>query len=155
MNRTLQLGSIIGLMVVLLLAIIYIFKPSTSTQINTAEPIVDNVPAMKTSEPNKTPSKQDNLTSEQNINQKELIQQREQLYKKFQDINTALSRGQQPDAGQISKMLEQQKQLVQSGIVPADEAISNAQFLKQILPVMQAQIHRHILQLEQLRHGAK
>ena len=84
-----------------------------------------------------------------------LIQQRDQLYKDFAGISDALSHGQQPDLRQVSQMLEQQKQLVKTGTVAADEAISYCQFLRQILPAMEHQIDQNIIELEKLKRSAK
>ena len=82
-----------------------------------------------------------------------MIQQRDRLYQDFEEISNSLSVGQQPDFRQVSDLLDKQKQLVKTGVLSANDAISYCQFLRQILPAMDHQINQHILQLEQLKRA--
>ncbi|MFH7806850.1 MULTISPECIES: hypothetical protein [unclassified Acinetobacter] len=155
MDRSIQLGLIIGFMVTLsLFVVVYIFKPLSSPPVDTAK--AKPTPALVVAPVEKkvistTPVQTDTVSVP---NQAELLQQRDRLYKNFAAISDALSHGQQPDLRQVSQMLEQQKQLVRTGMVAADEAISYCQFLRQILPAMEHQIDQNIIELEQLKRSA-
>ena len=155
MDRSIQLGLIIGFMVTLsLFVVVYIFKPLSSPPVDTAK--AKPTPALVVAPVEKkvistTPVQTDTVSVP---NQTALLQQRDQLYKNFAAISDALSHGQQPDLRQVSQMLEQQKQLVRTGMVAADEAISYCQFLRQILPAMEHQIDQNIIELEQLKRSA-
>ncbi|WP_111885846.1 hypothetical protein [Acinetobacter sp. CFCC 11171] len=81
----------------------------------------------------------------------ELLQQREQVYQQFQQINTLMSQGQQPNQNQVLALLEQQYNLVKKGVVKLDEAISSIQYLRQILPEMDRALDRKLAKLEQLK----
>ncbi len=61
-------------------------------------------------------------------------EQRDQLYLGFKQISTGLSQGQKPDLNRVQSMLLQQEQLVQAGVLRAEDAMNYSQFLKQILP---------------------
>ncbi|WP_180121746.1 hypothetical protein [Acinetobacter sp. YH12086] len=93
-------------------------------------------------------SKQSILDSETHS---ELLQQREQVYQQFQQINTLMSQGQQPNQNQVLALLEQQYNLVKKGVVKLDEAISSIQYLRQILPEMDRALDRQLAKLEQLK----
>ncbi|WP_180173411.1 hypothetical protein [Acinetobacter sp. YH12029] len=93
-------------------------------------------------------SKQSILDSETHS---ELLQQREQVYQQFQQINTLMSQGQQPNQNQVLALLEQQYNLVKKGVVQVDEAISSIQYLRQILPEMDRALDRQLAKLEQLK----
>lgn len=80
-----------------------------------------------------------------------MIQQRDRLYQDFEEISNSLSVGQQPDLRQVSDLLDKQKQLVKTGALSANDAISYCQFLRQILPAMDHQINQHVLELEKLK----
>ena len=155
MDRSIQLGLIIGFMVTLsLFVVVYIFKPLSSPPVDTAK--AKPTPALVVAPVEKkvistTPVQTDTVSVP---NQAELLQQRDKLYKDFSAMSDALSHGQQPDLRQVSQMLEQQKQLVRTGMVAADEAISYCQFLRQILPEMERQIDQNIIELEQLKRSA-
>lgn len=155
MDRSIQLGLIIGFMVTLsLFVVVYIFKPLSSPPVDTAK--AKPTPALVVAPVEKkvistTPVQTDTVSVP---NQTALLQQRDQLYKNFAAISDALSHGQQPDLRQVSQMLEQQKQLVRTGTVAANEAISYCQFLRQILPAMERQIDQNIIELEQLKRSA-
>ena len=155
MDRSIQLGLIIGFMVTLsLFVVVYIFKPLSSPPVDTAK--AKPTPALVVAPVEKkvistTPVQTDTVSVP---NQAELLQQRDRLYKNFAAISDALSHGQQPDLRQVSQMLEQQKQLVKTGTVAADEAISYCQFLKQILPVMEHQVDQNIIELEQFKRSS-
>ena len=155
MDRSIQLGLIIGFMVTLsLFVVVYIFKPLSSPPVDTAK--AKPTPALVVAPVEKkvistTPVQTDTVSVP---NQAELLQQRDRLYKNFAAISDALSHGQQPDLRQVSQMLEQQKQLVRTGTVAANEAISYCQFLRQILPAMERQIDQNIIELEQLKRSA-
>ncbi|WP_180035392.1 MULTISPECIES: hypothetical protein [unclassified Acinetobacter] len=81
----------------------------------------------------------------------QLLQQREQVYQQFQQINTLMSQGQQPNQNQVLALLEQQYNLVKKGVVKLDEAISSIQYLRQILPEMDRALDRQLAKLEQLK----
>ncbi len=81
----------------------------------------------------------------------QLLQQREQVYQEFQQINTLMSQGQQPNQNQVLALLEQQYNLVKKGVVKLDEAISSIQYLRQILPEMDRALDRQLAKLEQLK----
>ena len=81
----------------------------------------------------------------------QLLQQREQVYQQFQQINTLMSQGQQPNQNQVLALLEQQYNLVKKGVVKLDEAISSIQYLRQILPEMDRALDRKLAKLEQLK----
>ena len=154
MDRTIRLGIIVGIMVTLLLiGIVYIFKPSILSQPDTIKPRVVNAQTHTSLEKKKELIKQDQAISTPSSHQIELIQQRDRLYKDFEAISHSLSIGQQPDFRQVSDLLEKQKQLVKAGGLSANDAISYCQFLRQILPAMDQQINQQILQLEQLEHA--
>lgn len=78
------------------------------------------------------------------------LQQRDRLYKEFEGISMSLSHGQQPDARKVHELLQQQMQLVKSGVLSAQDAINYCQFLSKIMPEMDQQINRYIQQLEKL-----
>lgn len=78
------------------------------------------------------------------------LQQRDRLYKEFEGISMSLSHGQQPDARKVHELLQQQMQLVKSGVLSAQDAINYCQFLSKIMPEMDQQINRYIRQLEKL-----
>jgi len=155
MDRSTKFGLIIGFIVTLsLIIVVYIFKPLSSPPVDTAK--AKPTPALVVAPVEKkvistTPVQTDTVSVP---NQAELLQQRDRLYKNFAAISDALSHGQQPDLRQVSQMLEQQKQLVRTGMVAADEAISYCQFLRQILPAMERQIDQNIIELEQLKRSA-
>ena len=157
MNRSIRLGLIMGFIVtVVLIVVVYIFKPAPSSPSNTAKAKEKPTPAVVVAPVEKkavsvTPVQSKIVAAP---DQKVLIQQRDQLYKEFAAISDALSDGQQPDLRQVNQMLEQQKQLVKTGTVTADEALSYCQFLKQILPAMDHQIDQSIIELEKLKHSA-
>ena len=81
----------------------------------------------------------------------QLLQQREQVYQQFQQINTLMSQGQQPNQNQVLALLEQQYNVVKKGVVKLDEAISSIQYLRQILPEMDRALDRKLAKLEQLK----
>lgn len=93
-------------------------------------------------------SKQSILDSETHS---ELLQQREQVFQQFQQINTQMSQGQQPNENQVLTLLEQQYRLVEKGVVNVDEAISSIQYLRQILPEMDRSLDEQQAKLEQLK----
>ena len=155
MDRSIRLGLIIGFIVTLLLIIVvYLFKPLPPTLPNTAKPKEKPIPTKTTLEKKAILNAPAQANPVAVSNQAELIQQRDRLYQEFAAISDTLSHGQQPDLRQVSQMLEQQKQLVKTGTVAADEAISYCQFLKQILPVMEHQIDQNIIELEQLKRSS-
>ncbi|MGB9191265.1 MULTISPECIES: hypothetical protein [unclassified Acinetobacter] len=155
MDRSIKFGLIIGFMVTLsLFVVVYIFKPLSSPPVDIAK--AKPTPALVVAPVEKkvistTPVQTDTVSVP---NQTALLQQRDQLYKNFAAISDALSHGQQPDLRQVSQMLEQQKQLVRTGTIAANEAISYCQFLRQILPAMERQIDQNIIELEQLKRSA-
>ena len=162
MDRSIRLGLIIGFIVTLsLFLMVYMFKPlppSTPSASYTAQakekpsPAVVAPAEVEKEAVSGTPVQTDTVSAS---SQATLIQQRDQLYKDFAGISDALSHGQQPDLRQVSQMLEQQKQLIKTGTVAADEAISYCQFLKQILPAMAHQIDQNIIELKKLKRSAK
>lgn len=160
MDRSIRLGLIIGFIVTLsLFLVVYMFKPlppSLPSASYTAQAKEKPSPAVvapvEREAVSGTPVQTDTVSAS---SQATLIQQRDQLYKDFAGISDALSHGQQPDLRQVSQMLEQQKQLVKTGTVAADEAISYCQFLRQILPAMEHQIDQNIIELEKLKRSAK
>ncbi|WP_180162823.1 hypothetical protein [Acinetobacter sp. YH12069] len=81
----------------------------------------------------------------------QLLQQREQVFQEFQQINTQMSQGQQPNQNQVLALLEQQYRLVEKGVVNVDEAISSIQYLRQILPEMDRFLDGQQAKLEQLK----
>lgn len=155
MDRSIKFGLIIGFIVTLSLFImVYMFKPLPSPPVDTAKEKTTPAVVVATVEKkviSATPVQTDTLSLP---NQTALLEQRDRLYKDFAAISDALSHGQQPDLRQVSEMLEQQKQLVKTGTVAADEAISYCQFLRQILPAMERQIDQNIRELEKLKHSA-
>ncbi|WP_407305834.1 hypothetical protein [Acinetobacter sp.] len=152
MNSTLRLGLIIGSIVTLLLIIVvYIFKPLSTTPPNTVKPKEKPIPTKTILEKKRVLAAPVQANTATVPNQAELIQQRDRLYQDFEEISNSLSVGQQPDFRQVSDLLDKQKQLVKAGALSANDAISYCQFLRQILPDMDHQINQHILQLEQLR----
>lgn len=160
MDRSIRLGLIIGFIVTLsLFLVVYMFKPlppSLPSASYTAQAKEKPSPAVvapvEREAVSGTPVQTDTVSAS---SQATLIQQRDQLYKGFAGISDALSHGQQPDLRQVSQMLEQQKQLVKTGTVAANEAISYCQFLRQILPAMEHQIDQNIIELEKLKRSAK
>ncbi|MGN0936567.1 hypothetical protein [Acinetobacter amyesii] len=82
----------------------------------------------------------------------QLLQQREQVFQEFQQINTQMSQGQQPNQNQVLALLEQQYRLVEKGVVNVDEAISSIQYLRQILPEMDRFLDGQQAKLEQLKN---
>ncbi|WP_168398803.1 hypothetical protein [Acinetobacter indicus] len=84
------------------------------------------------------------------VEMQQLIQQRDQLYLGFEQISTGLSQGQKPDLNRVQSMLLQQEQLVQAGVLRAEDAMNYSQFLKQILPEIAGQIDLHISRLKRL-----
>jgi flagellar biosynthesis chaperone FliJ len=50
----------------------------------------------------------------------------------------------------VDELLQQQMQLVKSGVLSAQDAINYCQFLSKIMPEMDQQINRYIQQLEKL-----
>lgn len=160
MDRSIRLGLIIGFIVTLsLFLVVYMFKPlppSLPSASYTAQAKEKPSPAVvapvEKEAVSGTPVQTDTVSAS---SQATLIQQRDQLYKGFAGISDALSHGQQPDLRQVSQMLEQQKQLVKTGTVAANEAISYCQFLRQILPAMEHQIDQNIIELEKLKRSAK
>lgn len=152
MNSTLRLGLIIGSIVTLLLIIVvYIFKPLSTTPTNIVKPKEKPIPTETILEKKLVLSAPVQANTVTVPNQAELIQQRDRLYQDFEEISNSLSVGQQPDLRQVSDLLDKQKQLVKTGALSANDAISYCQFLRQILPAMDHQINQHILQLEQLK----
>jgi phosphoglycerate-specific signal transduction histidine kinase len=155
MDRSIKFGLIIGFIVTLSLFImVYMFKPLPSPHVDKAKEKTTPAVVVATVEKkviSATPVQTDTLSLP---NQTALLEQRDRLYKDFAAISDALSHGQQPDLRQVSEMLEQQKQLVKTGTVAADEAISYCQFLRQILPAMERQIDQNIRELEKLKHSA-
>lgn len=85
------------------------------------------------------------------LSQVELVQQRDSLYQDFQALNFALSHGQQPDTYQVKQMLNQQLRLVQAGVLPREDALTNSRFLKKIMPQMNAEITTNMMQIEQVK----
>ena len=154
MKNTLRLGLITGSIVTLLLIIvIYIFKPLSTTPPNTAKPKEKTIPTETILEKKQVliaPIQANTVTVS---NQAELIQQRDRLYQDFEEISDSLSVGQQPDLRQVSDLLDKQKQLVKTGVLSANDAISYCQFLRQILPAMDHQINQHILELEKIKRA--
>jgi hypothetical protein len=159
MDRSIRLGLIIGFIVTLsLFLVVYMFRPllpsppsaSYTAQVK-EKPSPAVVAPVEKEAVSDTPVQTDTVSAS---SQATLIQQRDQLYKDFAGISDALSHGQQPDLRQVSQMLEQQKQLVRTGTVAANEAISYCQFLRQILPEMERQIDQNIIELEQLKRSA-
>lgn len=155
MDRSIKFGLIIGFIVTLSLFImVYMFKPLPSPPVDKAKEKTTPAVVVATIEKkviSTTPVQTDTVSVP---NQTALLQQRDRLYKNFAAISDALSHGQQPDLRQVSQMLEQQKQLVRTGTVAANEAISYCQFLRQILPAMERQIDQNIIELEKLKHSA-
>ena len=78
------------------------------------------------------------------------LQQRDRLYKEFEGISISLSQGQKPDARKVDELLQQQMQLVKSGVLSAQDAINYCEFLSKVMPEMDQQINRYIRQLEKL-----
>lgn len=154
MNSTLRLGLIIGSIVTLLLIIVvYIFKPLSTTPTNIVKPKEKPIPTETILEKKLVLSAPVQANTVTVSNQAELIQQRDRLYQDFEEISNSLSVGQQPNLRQVSDLLDKQKQLVKTGVLSANDAISYCQFLRQILPAMDHQINQHILQLEQLKRA--
>ena len=154
MNSTLRLGLIIGSIVTLLLIIVvYIFKPLSTTPPNTVKSKEKPIPTKIILEKKRVLAAPVQANTATVPNQAELIQQRDRLYQDFEEISNSMSVGQQPDFRQVSDLLEKQKQLVKLGGLSANDAISYCQFLRQILPAMDHQINQHIIQLEQLEHA--
>ena len=152
MNSTLRLGLIIGSIVSLLLIIVvYIFKPLSITPPNTVQPQEKPIPTEIILEKKLVLSALVQANTVTVSNQAELIQQRDRLYQDFEEISNSLSVGQQPDLRQVSGLLDKQKQLVKTGALSANDAITYCQFLRQILPAMDHQINQHILELEKLK----
>lgn len=152
MNSTLRLGLIIGSIVTLLLIIVvYIFKPLSTTPPNTLQPKEKPIPTETILEKKLVLSAPVQANTVTVSNQAELIQQRDRLYQDFEEISNSLSVGRQPDLRQVSDLLDKQKQLVKTGVLSANDAISYCQFLRQILPAMDHQINQHILELEKLK----
>ncbi len=155
MDRSIRLGLITGFIVtVVLIVVVYIFKPipSPAHTAKTKEKTTSGIGATVEKKAGSVTPVQSEIASAPD--RTALLEQRDQLYKEFAAISDALSHGQQPDLRQVNQMLEQQKQLVKTGTVAADEALSYCHFLKQILPAMDHQIDQHILQLEQLKRNA-
>ena len=154
MKSTLRLGLIIGSIVTLLLIIVvYIFKPLSTMPPNTVQPQEKPIPTEIILEKKLVLSALVQANTVTVSNQAELIQQRDRLYQDFEEISNSLSVGQQPDFRQVSDLLDKQKQLVKTGVLSATDAISYCQFLRQTLPAMDHQINQHILQLEQLKRA--
>lgn len=154
MNSTLRLGLIIGSIVTLLLIImVYIFKPLSTTPPNTVQPKEKPIPTETILEKKLVLSAPVQANTVTVSNQAELIQQRDRLYQDFEEISNSLSVGQQPNLRQVSDLLDKQKQLVKTGVLSANDAISYCQFLRQILPAMDHQINQHILELEKLKRA--
>ena len=152
MNSTLRLGLIIGSIVTLLLIIVvYIFKPLSTTPPNTVQPQEKPIPTEIILEKKLVLSALVQANTVTVSNQAELIQQRDRLYQDFEEISNSLSVGQQPDLRQVSGLLDKQKQLVKTGALSANDAITYCQFLRQILPAMDHQINQHVLELEKLK----
>lgn len=152
MNSTLRLGLIIGSIVTLLLIIVvYIFKPLSTTPPNTVQPQEKPIPTETILEKKRVLNAPVQANTVTLSNQVELIQQRDRLYQDFEEISNSLSVGQQPDLRQVSDLLDKQKQLVKTGVLSANDAISYCQFLRQILPAMDHQINQHVLELEKLK----
>jgi len=154
MNSTLRLGLIIGSIVTLLLIIVvYIFKPLSTTPPNTVQPKEKPIPTETILEKKLVLSAPVQAHTVTLSNQAKLIQQRDRLYQDFEEISNSLSVGQQPDLRQVSDLLDKQKQLVKTGALSANDAISYCQFLRQILPAMDHQINQHVLELEKLKRA--
>ncbi|TCB54574.1 hypothetical protein [Acinetobacter terrestris] len=154
MNSTLRLGLIIGSIVTLLLIIVvYIFKPLSTTPPNTVQPKEKPIPTETILEKKLVLSAPVQAHTVTLSNQAKLIQQRDRLYQDFEEISNSLRVGQQPDLRQVSDLLDKQKQLVKTGALSANDAISYCQFLRQILPAMDHQINQHVLELEKLKRA--
>ncbi|MGE8561069.1 MAG: hypothetical protein ACN6NJ_09015 [Acinetobacter sp.] len=153
MDRTIRLGIIMGLIVIVLLTgLVYILRPAPMNAAESPQPIVVHPTNNQTVETSTVPLKAEQTQPLQPpVSQMELLQQRDRLYQDFEHISEALSQGQQPDLRQINALLDQQSKLVRAGVLSAEEAISYSQFLKQILPALDNQINSHIQQLEQLK----
>ncbi|MFH7767653.1 hypothetical protein [Acinetobacter sp. BSP-28] len=155
MDRSIRLGFIIGSIVTLsLIVVVYMFKPLPSPPSQTAKPREKPTTIVTTVEKKAASPAPVQANPVSVPNQAALLQQRDRLYKDFAGISDALSHGEQPDLRRVSQMLEQQKQLVKTGTVAADEAISYCQFLRQILPAMERQIDQNIIELEKLKRSA-
>lgn len=141
---------LIGLLIVSLIGVVLVLKPQTEAlknQDNNSEKLTIFVPPKTTdlSEAQSSTHRQKPLQ-----NQQQWIEKRDQLYERFQEITTNLSQGQAVDQREISKMLEQQYQLVQVGVVQLNEAISYLEFLQKVIPEMDRTLDAQIAKIEKL-----
>lgn len=126
-----------------------VLEPANPQELTAQRKVSDRNQAMSMSSANAaTPLTGQSVTVMQSTSKALLLKQRDDLYKHFEEISTGLSHGQQPDLGQVSALLAQQRQLVKMGILSTADAITYSEFLRQILPAMDREINQHIEQLK-------
>ena len=151
-KKWIVIGLVVGLILLLMIQLLKPKQQEVHEQLPLDQQKVSEIRSERTTENvlqySSSNSKQSILDSETHS---ELLQQREQVYQQFQQINTLMSQGQQPNQNQVLALLEQQYNLVKKGVVKLDEAISSIQYLRQILPEMDRALDRQLAKLEQLK----
>ncbi|WP_180111781.1 hypothetical protein [Acinetobacter sp. YH12136] len=160
MNGTRWLGiGFFVLAVAVLFTVVYVFQPPNKTVLetvwvkpNTASTEIETTQSLYSDESENVLETNAMLerAAVSAVEMQQLIQQRDQLYLGFKQISTGLSQGQKPDLNRVQSMLLQQEQLVQAGVLRAEDAMNYSQFLKQILPEIAGQIDLHISLLKRL-----
>ena len=85
--------------------------------------------------------------AEASVNVLQLAQQRDDLYKNFGQISFAMIEGEKPDLRQISSMLKQHHQLVESGVISVYDATNYLEFLKKVFPELDSELDYYLNQL--------
>ncbi|UUS64350.1 MULTISPECIES: hypothetical protein [unclassified Acinetobacter] len=151
-KKWIVIGLVVGLILLLMIQLLKPKQQEVHEQLPLDQQKVSEIRSERTTENvlqySSSNSKQLILDSETHS---DLLQQREQVYQQFQQINTLMSQGQQPNQNQVLALLEQQYNLVKKGVVKLDEAISSIQYLRQILPEMDRALDRQLAKLEQLK----
>lgn len=88
-------------------------------------------------------------------NMPQLIEQRDELYHKFGQISFEMIEGQKPDLRNISVMLKEHHQLVESGVISVQDAENYLDFLKKVFPEMESELNHYINQLTNIAHKNK
>ena len=148
------------LAVAVLFTVVYVFQPPNKTvsetvwvKPNTASTEIETTQSLYSDESENVLETNAMLerAAVSAVEMQQLIQQRDQLYLGFKQISTGLSQGQKPDLNRVQSMLLQQEQLVQAGVLRAEDAMNYSQFLKQILPEIADSNHSIIV--EQVANG--
>ncbi|MCL6248938.1 hypothetical protein M5F00_13815 [Acinetobacter sp. ANC 4945] len=146
---------VLGLMVSLILLLMILFLKPQQQHVKQQQTQLDKQKVSEIHSERTTKNALNDQSSKQKRQDKEthaqLLQQREQVFQQFQQINTQMSQGQQPNQNQVLTLLEQQYRLVEKGVVNVDEAISSIQYLRQILPEMDRFLDGQQAKLEQLK----